>query len=210
LSEGGKRWDGPPLEAWGAWSPEEAARRLDGCGAAWRVVGGWAVDLALGRVTREHEDLEISVTRGAFAHVRRHLEDQGFVLHEAGDEETWRLPPGQTPRPDRRQIWVEDAPAKLWRLDVMLEPTEPPIWGCWRHADIRAPVDFMVAAGPIPHLKPHGVLLYKAKWTRPKDEADLANAAPQLSGDERAWLIAALTLAHPGHAWIDRLREGSV
>jgi aminoglycoside-2''-adenylyltransferase len=207
--DGKKQWDGPPLEAWGPWSPREAAERLDGCGAPWCVVGGWAIDLALGRVTREHEDLEIGVPRAAFPQVRRHLEGQGLILHEAGDEETCRLAPGQAPRPDRHQTWVEDPVEQLWRLDVMLEPTEPPIWRCRRHAAIRAPFDFMVAAEPIPHLKPHGVLLYKAKWTRPKDEADLKNAAPLLSAEERAWLIDALELAHPGHAWTERLRSGA-
>jgi hypothetical protein len=205
-----KRWDGPPLEAWRPWSPEEAARRLAGCGARWCVVGGWAIDLALGRVTREHEDLEIGLPRADFPELRRHLERQGLVLHEAGDEETLRLEPGVAPRADRYQAWVEDPGERVWRLDVMREPTEPPVWRTRRHADIHAPFDFMVAAGPIPHLKPHGVLLYKAKWTRPKDEADLANAAPQLSAGERAWLIEALALAHPGHAWIDRLREGAI
>jgi hypothetical protein len=210
LTDEAKRWDGPPLEAWRPWSPEQAAERLEGCGAAWCVVGGWAIDLALGRVTREHEDLEIGVPQAAFPRVLRHLQQQGYVLHEAADGETRRLGPGEPPRPPSHQAWVEETPERVWRLDVMLEPTEPPTWLSWRHADTRAPFDFMVAAGPIPHLKPHGVLLYKAKWMRPKDEADLANALPMLSADERAWLIEALQLAHPGHAWIQRLRSDAV
>jgi hypothetical protein len=207
LADGAKHWDGPPLEAWRAWSPEEAAERLQDCGAPWCVVGGWAIDLALGRVTREHEDLEIGVPRGAFPQVRRHLERQGFVLYEVGDGETRRLRPDDAPRPDRYQVWIEDPSETLWRLDVMQEPTEPPIWRTRRHPDIQAAFGFMVATGPIPHLKPHGVLLYKAKWMRPKDEADLANALPLLSAKERAWLVEAIELAHPGHAWTERLRS---
>ena len=210
LSDETKRWDGPPLEAWAPWSPEAAAERLDGCGAPWCVVGGWAIDLALGRVTRPHEDLEVGVPREAFPQVLRHLQRQGYVLHEAADGQTRRLGPDEAPQPPSHQAWVEDTAEGVWRLDVMLEPTEPPVWRCWRHADIRAPFDFMVAPGPIPHLKPHGVLLYKAKWTREKDEADLANTAPLLSSGERAWLIEALELAYPGHAWTGRLRSGAV
>ena len=206
MAGGQERWDGPPLEAWRPWSPQEAAERLEGCGAPWCVVGGWAIDLALGRITRAHEDLEVGVPRAAFPQLRRHLEAQGYVLHEIGDEEARSLAPGEAPRLDRHQVWVEHPTETFWRLDVMLEPTAPPIWRCRRHALIQAPFDFMVASGPIPHLKPHGVLLYKAKWTRPKDEADLANTAPLLSADERAWLVEALELAHPGHVWIERLR----
>jgi hypothetical protein len=77
------RWDGPPLEAWRPWSPADAARVLAGCAAPWCVVGGWAIDLAAGRQTRRHEDLEIAVARGDFAPIRAHLEARGFVLFEA-------------------------------------------------------------------------------------------------------------------------------
>ena len=52
-------------------------------------------------------------------------------------------------------------------------------------------------------------LLGKAKHTRPKDEADLANVLPTLGGDERSWLAETLTLVHPGHVWIDILRAPS-
>jgi hypothetical protein len=51
------------------------------------------------------------------------------------------------------------------------------------------------------------VLLYKAKATRPKDEADLAAAAPLLTREQRDWLIEALREIHPGHAWIGALGE---
>ena len=59
-------WDGPGIEAWRAWSPQEAAARLIGCGAHWCVVGGWAVDLFLGKQTRAHDDLEIAIPPDEF------------------------------------------------------------------------------------------------------------------------------------------------
>ncbi len=90
-------------------------------------------------------------------------------------------------------------------MDVMLEPGDDETWVFRRDARIRAPPAFMIAQAPIPHLKAHGTLLYKAKAAREKDRADFANAAPTLDAPARAWLIEALTLAHPGHEWIAAL-----
>ena len=87
-------WDGPPLEAWAPWRPEEVAVRLAGTPAHWYVVGGFAIDLFLGRETRPHEDLEICVPRAELALVRERL--ASFVFHSVGDGEVRRLP--ATPR----------------------------------------------------------------------------------------------------------------
>jgi hypothetical protein len=93
-------------------------------------------------------------------------------------------------------------------MDVMLEPGDAETWVFRRDERVRAPRDAMVSdSGPIPHLKAHGALLYKAKALRPKDEADFASAAPLLSRDECAWLIETLCVAHPGHAWIVALQQ---
>jgi hypothetical protein len=200
-------WDGPPLEAWRCWTPAECAARLAGCAARWYVVGGWAIDLWLGRETREHDDLEIAVAREDFRLIRAQLDAQGLSMHEASDGGVTRLAPGQTPDPAKYQVWVCDPAADVWRLDVMQQPSAPGMWCFRRDPSLSAPLDFMVAPGPIPHLKAHGVLLFKAKAARPKDEADLANAAPRLSRDERSWLTGALRRVHPGHAWIDRIER---
>lgn len=51
------------------------------------------------------------------------------------------------------------------------------------------------------------VLLFKAKNTRDKDEADFTGVLPLLSRAERGWLDAALGLTHPDHPWRARLRS---
>ena len=203
LPEGVTHWDGPPLEAWRPWTPEEAARVLAGCGVPWCVVGGWAVDLSLGRVTRAHDDLEIAISRPDFPAIRDHLEAAGLTLYVVGDGEVRTLAPGAVTPPEKHQNWACDPIAQEWRMDVMLEPGDATTWVFRRDESITAPRAFMVGnTNGIPHLKAHGALLYKAKAARPKDEADFAIAAPTLASDERAWLIEALALAHPGHAWI--------
>jgi hypothetical protein len=199
------RWDGPPLEAWAPWRPEEIARRLAGTRARWYVIGGFAVDLCLGRETRPHHDAEIAVPRDELALVRESLAD--FVFHTVGGE-VRRLAHGEAPPPERHQNWVLDPVANAWRIDVMVEPGDADTWVFRRDESIRAPRAAMVGATPdgIPFLRPQGVLLYKAKDAREKDEADLAAVLPALDAPARAWLHAALARAHPGHRWLARLR----
>ena len=208
LPEGVTHWDGPGLDAWRAWEPHEAAAHLAGVEVPWCVVGGWAVDLFVGARTREHEDLEIAIPRPCFPTVRRAL--AGFVLHAVGDGEVRRLADDEEPPPERHQTWVLDPRAQEWRMDVMLEPGDAAVWECRRPGRIRASRTWMVgrSADGIPYLQPQGVLLYKAKAPRPKDEADLRTCLPRLDEEQRRWLGDALDLAHPGHPWTARVRAG--
>jgi Aminoglycoside-2''-adenylyltransferase len=67
------------LGAWDAWSPREAARRLERVAAPWYVIAGWALDLYLGRQTREHDDLEIGIPADCFPEIRSRPALQGEV-----------------------------------------------------------------------------------------------------------------------------------
>ena len=201
---GETHWDGPPLEAWDPWRPEEAAAHLAGIDVPWCVVAGWAIDLFLGQPTRSHEDLEICVPRSAFAAVRARL--SGFALHVVGDGEVRVLAPDALPPPEKHQNWVLDPRANAWRMDVMLEPGDVETWVFRRDESIRAPRSSMIdVRGAVPFLVPEAVLLYKAKDMRPKDEADLAAVLPHLGDHARSWLLSSLAKVHPGHAWITAL-----
>lgn len=201
----GKHWEGPPLEAWRAWTPQEAAERLGGFSRPWWVAGGWAIDLWLGEQTRPHGDLEIAILRPDFDLIRRRLAP--LPMYSVGDGEVRRLADGATPPPDKHQNWVLDEAAGAWRMDIFLEPGDERTWVFRRQAEItaeRVAVTGRTADG-IPYLRPEAVLLFKAKARRPKDEADFAGCLPRLGDEARAWLARALRLAHPGHPWIEAL-----
>src|SRR5689334_12704830 len=51
------------LGRWQPWSPREVAALFAALPVPWWVAGGWAIDLFLGRQTREHEDIDIQVLR---------------------------------------------------------------------------------------------------------------------------------------------------
>jgi hypothetical protein len=179
------------------------AQRLAGVQAPWYVAAGWALDLFRGEQTREHEDLEIAVPARRFAEIRDAL--PGFEFDAVGNGKAWRLP---SPALDLvHQTWVWDPAAATYRLDVFREPHDGDVWICRRDESIRLPYSAVTAYTPdgIPYLAPQIALLFKAKWTRPKDQADFDGSAPRLDAAQRAWLQAALVRIHPGHSWIGAL-----
>lgn len=197
-------WEGPPLDAWEPWRPGEVAARLSGIAAPWCVVGGWAIDLFLGRETRLHGDLEIGIPRSTFAEVRDRLSE--FAMHSVGGGEVRALAADALPPRDKHQNWVRDRAANAWRMDVMLEPGDAETWICRRDESIRGPRAAMIGMrDSVPFLVPEAVLLFKAKAARTKDEADFSATLPHLSDAARAWLRRSLEQLHPEHAWIARL-----
>ena len=197
--------DGPDLEAWDAWTPEEAAERFTYVGVPWCVVGGWSIDLFVGAQTRDHGDLEVEVLERDFDVVRAAL--AGFSLFTAGSGSVRALGHDEPPPSENHQVWVFDVEAEVWRIDVMLSRGDAGTWVYRRDPAITAPRSSMVERDPrgVPYLMPHGTLLYKAKAAREKDEADLRTCLPRMSAGARAWLHDALERAHPDHPWIARL-----
>jgi hypothetical protein len=199
--------DPAPIEAWEPWTPAELATRLAKTNVHWCVVGGWSIDLHLGRVTRDHEDLEFAVLRHDDLAVRAALSD--LEPFSPGETAMIHLPDGAARPCDSHQTWMLDPVARAWRVDVMIEPGDADTWVYRRDESFTAPRAFMErrTADAIPYLGPHGSLFFKAKHGRPKDQADFDLAAPTLTHDERAWLIDAIDRFHPGHPWIDELRK---
>jgi hypothetical protein len=196
----------PDIEAWSPWYPNEVMRQLAGVQAPWCVAGGWALDLWLGKQTRLHHDLEIAVLRPDFAAFRTSLNRHAFFV--AADDKVSVLPSDASPGNQHNQVWVLDEPTMVWRLGIFLEPGDAETWVFRRDETIRCPRRQMIAATTegVPYLRPEGVLLYKAKATRPKDEDDFKVCAPLMGFAARFWLKNALARLYPSHRWIDELR----
>jgi Aminoglycoside-2''-adenylyltransferase len=203
-----KRWEGPPLETWEmAWTPDRAAAALQGVSAPWAVAGGWAVDLWLGRQTREHEDLEIAVPAISFPEIQARLEGLGLKLFEIDEGQAIALAPGEARRGHGHQTWAMDPALQGWCMDIFSEPGDAETWIYRRTGELSAPRAWASGrtADGIPYLAPQIVLLFKAKASRDKDQADFDLVTPRLSPGARAWLADGLRIIQPGHAWIERL-----
>jgi len=191
------------LDAWDAWNPTEAARHLEGLAAPWYLVGGWALDLFVGRQIREHDDLEIGVPARRFPEVREAL--AGFELVVVGGDRTW--PATESTLAAHHQTWVREPEGGPWRMDILREPWDGDVWMFRRDQRIRLPAERLIShtSDGIPYAPPEVVLLFKAKATRPKDERDFATLLPHLDADRRSWLHDALELVHPEHPWLEAL-----
>ena len=89
-------------------------------------------------------------------------------------------------------------------MDIFREPHEGSTWLCRRDTSIRRPYSEIIEVTPdgVPYLVPEIVLLFKAKHSRPKDEADFAGTLPLLNPAQRSWLAWTLAIVHPGHHWL--------
>jgi hypothetical protein len=177
----------------------------------WFVSGGWAIDLFVGHVTREHEDIEIGAFFPHQAELRTHLAGWQLsrIRHDAWetwtDGDTMELPDFQLQARSRRR-----APHVF---DIFLNPLDGDDWVSRRHSNLRRLAKDIagrtvahdhVPPG-VPYLIPEVQLLYKAKYHRLKDDADFAAARGLMTAAQRRWLRESLTVHHPGDPWIASL-----
>jgi hypothetical protein len=197
----------------------EAATALGRFGAPWWFAGGWAIDLHLGRVTREHHDVDVAVLRRDQHLLHRALDgftlrkviphpegllDQGTLAPWPAGEEL-ELPIHQIAVMRARSMMRPQTEDVIFR--VMLQETRADTWLYRRDPAVTRPLAAL-GAHPLwgfPYLAPEVVLLYKAKHCLARDRADFDLAVGALSAEARAWLKSALERVHPGHRWIARI-----
>ena len=187
---------------------EDAAALMAAFARPWFVSGGWAIDLFVGRATREHEDIEIGVFFPDQAAIRAHLSAWELVVPRDG---AWiPLAADEAVALPEFQIQARSAAVAPHQIDVFLNPREGDDWVSRRHAGLRVPIAALVERSTgrdgeptgVPFLAPEIQLLYKAKPHRDKDTADLATALPKLGPRRRAWLRRALERYHAGDPWL--------
>lgn len=205
--------NGEPFDdyPWQPLSVEETASRFAAFPGPWWIAGGWAIDLFIGRQTREHADIDVLILRGD----QRHLFDTlaGWEIHAAGMPVPGRLVRWKAETlfpPDVHDIWCRPDATSPWALQVMLLDTAGDRWRFRRDHRIGGRIAKLgQTSDGVPYLAPEVQLLYKSKNPRPGDDADLATALPAMSTCQVAWLLDALRLHDPGNPWIERLSSSA-
>lgn len=189
-------------DRWDAWSPADVARRLSDISTPWCVAAGWAVDLFVGEITREHDDIEIAVPAASFDEIADAL--PGYQWDVVGDGRVWPYPEQVA---QHFQTWLREPATGSYRLDVFREPHVDERWVCRRDSTITMPYAELILRTDdgIPYVIPEVALLFKAKRRRAKDEADFTRLLPELGAVRRSRLQTWLARVHPGHPWIDAL-----
>jgi len=171
----------------------------------WCVAGGWALDLFLGRLTRQHDEVQLAVLREHLMDLPQHL-----------PKWTWKLSINRTLRPwDGRQYLMlpihelHATGAKKESVEVLLQEGDGIDWQYRRNFSVRLNLSKWIVPGPmgVPLLNPAIVLLYKSKTPGPKDELDFRSAihSGRLSTVDLDWLGSALFRLNPTHPWLAQM-----
>lgn len=183
---------------------------IHGLAAPWYLAGGWAIDLFVGRVTRDHHDVDIVVARSNQGAVFEHFSGRTLLkviphpegLVGRGALVPWNGEPFDLPA---HQVFADDERGD--RVEVLFAEISEGTWHYRRNPDVTLPIVDAVHSGDegILFLAPEIVLLFKAPLMREWDERDFDTAVSLMIPDQRMWLADALDRSHVGHPWIDRL-----
>src|SRR5688500_13740887 len=154
---------------------------MEGFEAPWCVAGGWALDLVLRRVTRPHSDVELAVFRQDQSRLRAHLDGWTFTVSVDGRREAWQQ--GKALELPLHEIHVRSPDEPQCSIEFLLSERDAVNWIFRRSAEIVLPLDRAIVNSElgVPALSPEIVLLFKAKSTRAKDEADFHATSPAMS-----------------------------
>ncbi|HYW24933.1 MAG TPA: hypothetical protein VE953_12265 [Terriglobales bacterium] len=170
----------------------------------WLVVGGWAVDLFIGQLTREHDDVDVGLARQDQVAARRLLPGWQYekvvprgtkLAREPWPEEEWLdLPVHEIHAHSPAGRHVEFLLLER-RRDEWVYRRDPRVTLAWDLLSFESRLGVAVLA-------PEVVLLFKATGRRARDQADFEALMPRLADHQRAWLREAIEVAHPGHRWL--------
>jgi hypothetical protein len=186
------------------------AALLSGLTVPWWITGGWAIDLAVGHVTRDHADVNVMMLERD-EHALRGLTGVDIQLIADGEPpRAWpagyRLTGGLSPGPkppltgpglgDRLILHGKGLPLPA---EVIPASAAGAVWVYKKgsHVFIRPLADVTRYWEGIPFLAPEVVLLIKARpgLDRPRtdnDQRDFEAALPTLSAQQRSWLRDAI------------------
>jgi hypothetical protein len=166
------------------------------------IAGGWAIDLAVGRVTRDHADVDIMLLERDEHALRTDLTQVDVqLIGRDGQSGPWpagrRLlaGPGLGPRrpigADRLVLHSKNLPLPA---EVLLASAVGASWVYYRGARcISRPLAGITRnRDGISFLAPEVVLLFKSRSASEKDQRDVETALPVLNAEQRSWLHGAL------------------
>ena len=162
------------------------------------IAGGWAIDLAVGRVTRDHADVDIMLLERD-EHALRTDPTQVDVQLIGRDGQPSPWPAGRRPIAalDRLILHSKNPPLPT---EVLLASAVGAFWVYHRGAHyIRRPLaDITRHRDGIPFLAPEVALLFKSRSNGDKDRHDIETALPALNAEQRSWLQDTLEHMPPG------------
>jgi len=168
----------------------------------WWISGGHALELALRRTWRTHEDTDMSVLRQDAPLLLDTMTGWEIHVAAAGVLRPWD---GEPLRVDANEnnLWCRRHRGGPWEIDVTISHGDEEAWAYRRDPAFRLPWHRAVVTrddGTPPFLAPELQLLFKSKGLRPKDHLDAEVVIPELAPEAAAILRSQLPTDHPWQA----------
>ena len=172
----------------------------------WFICGGWAIDLFLNRITRNHKDIDIAIARNDQLKVQEYLKQRGWILEKAINgklspwiDREWLALPVHT-------IWCKKDKYDPDFVEVLLNEIDEDQFRFRRDQSITVALEqmFFKTSSGLPVLAPEIVLLYKSNCPE-EYEDDFQNTVKSLAEEKRIWLRMALSKLFGQHPWLGRL-----
>lgn len=85
----------------------------------WFVCGGWAIDLFINRVSRQHQDVDIGIWRSDQLALRTYLTARGWTPEKAIDGQRLHWPENEFINLPIHAIWCKHPTAQPSRIEVL-------------------------------------------------------------------------------------------
>jgi hypothetical protein len=176
---------------------------MSGFNKPWFFAGGWAIDLYLGKETRHHQDIEISIFRKDQLELKSFLKDCELKKVRRGEFLPWQDEFLELPI---HEIHALDN-SMGQKLEILFNETKGDYWLFRRDLTTTYPICsvYSVSEMGYRYLNPEIVLLYKAKNTREKDNQDFLAVKDNLDKNKKKWLQKAICSQYPEHEWLKLL-----
>jgi hypothetical protein len=197
--------DTPPPTSWAPLTPQQVPDLLTPLGVRWWIAGGVAIDLAAGRTTRAHGDIDVALL---WSDAPRLAPLRGAWDIRIAHDGTLLRWDGRELAPEHHQLWMRRKGVNAWEMEVLLEQHNGGEWIYRRNGLVTCALDLIDATtvSGVPYLRPEVVLLYKSNRPQLERNAqDFETALPLLDAPSRAWLRSALRVLDARHPWVPRI-----
>ena len=171
----------------------------------WFIAGGWAIDLGIGKQTREHEDLDICIFREHTSEVLNYFSDWEIKVAIPGEN---RLEPVVNLEDTKKPRYGLHLNKGSRFIEILLTDKIENQITFRRDPSITLNYKDFVRTDAVGRklIAPELQLLFKAKEGRGKDQHDFYAYLPGMSTEQKNWLHSTLIKHHPVSPWINDLQ----
>ncbi len=174
----------------------------------WFMCGGWAIDLYLGEVTREHKDVDVAIWRQDQLAMQHYLTKRGWTIEVAGGGQLMPWATGEFIELPKHNVWCKHPAHDPDFVEILFNEQDEDSFLFRRNLAIKRPLAkaLLQSDQGFSYLAPEIVLLYKAgQPAEPQNQADFMATLGQLSDESRAWLKTSLAIMDREHPWLTNL-----